>query len=205
MKNNNIKKLKVLKEPKVLKKLKVLKEPKVKAKKGGDMFNDAFNASATVGRVMSWFSLVIGIIFSIVLIIVGVVFLKSKTYDSSINAKITNVSCSGSGKDSSCSVELTYQVNENEFKVNTIMKGVYNVGQFVPIKYDSANPQDMSTTTVSSKLIGGICIGAGLLILLGTCLWFYFVQTNNTIAAVSGVGNMAGMVNNGFDNNVSTE
>jgi uncharacterized membrane protein (DUF485 family) len=171
------------------------------AKKGGDMFNDAFAASAVVGRTMSWFGLVIGVIFSIIIIIVGVVFLKSKTYDSSTNAKITNVSCTGSGKEASCTVELVYQVNEKEVKTSTVMTGVYNVGQIIPIKYDSVNPQDMSTTTISSKIVGGILVGFGVLMFIGVCAWFYIVQTNNTIAAASGVGDIAGLVSNGVDNN----
>jgi len=168
-------------------------------KKGGDMVSDAFNASATFGRIMSWFGLVIGIIFSIIIIVIGVVFVNSKTYDSSIDAKITSTSCSGSGKDASCTLELSYQVNETEYKTNTSVNKIYNVGQIIPIKYDSANPVDITTTTVSPKLIGGICIGFGLLLLIGVCAWTYIVQTNDTVAAVSGVGNMVGMVNNSVD------
>ena len=177
--------------------------------KGGDtsqLMNDAYDATATVGRIMSWINLVVGIIIGIIFIIVGIVILRNKTpsYDSSTIATITAVSCSGSGNNSSCTLTISYTVNDKTITNNIIQNGVYNVDQTLKIKYNSANPQEISTDTISNTAFGWIIIVIGILIIIGVCIWTYVVQINKTIAAASGVGNVVGIATDGFGSTNNT-
>ena len=177
-----------------------------------NMLSTAYTATASVGRAMSWFQLAGSIFFAIILIIIGVVILNNDntSYDISTRAIIKNASCSGSGKSSSCTLTLTYNVNGEKMSTDISANGVYNVGQTINIKYSSKNPQDITLDTISSGFIAWMFIIFGFFVMIGSSVWFYFVQTNETIAAASGVGNIAGIAKSGFNDtdyntNYSTE
>ena len=183
-----------------------------KYKRGGDntqLMNDAYDATASVGRIMSWVNLLVGIFIGIIFITIGIVVLrnKSQTYNGKTNAKITKVECTGSGKNSSCTLTVKYDVNGKSYSVNILKDGVYNVDQTISIKYNLSNPQDITTETVSNTTIGWILIGLGLIIIIGVSVWTYVVQKNKTVAAASGVGNIVGIASSGFDGNneISTD
>lgn len=173
---------------------------KTKAGDANTVFNDAYNASASVGRIMSWLQLAGGIFISIILIIIGIVLVRTKNqYDRSTSATITETSCSGSGNSSSCTLTVSYIVGDKKLSGSIVANGVYNVGQTITIKYSSTNLQDITTNTTSPGIIGWIFIVVGIFILIGSGIWFYIIQNNNTIAAASGVGNVAGVAVGAFD------
>lgn len=165
------------------------------------MLSTAYTASASVGRAMAWFQLAGSIFFGIILIIIGIVILNSNSisYDVSTNATITKASCSGSGNSSSCTLTLSYIVNETKISANITANGIYNEGQTITIRYNSQNPQNITLDTLSSSFIAWIFIIFGVFVIIGSSVWFYFVQTNETIAAASGVGNIAGIAKSGFN------
>jgi hypothetical protein len=168
-----------------------------------NMLSTAYTATASVGRAMSWFQLAGSIFFGIILIIIGIIILNSDStsYDISTTAIITNTSCSGSGKSSSCTLTLSYSVNEEKMSTNITANGVYNIGQNINIKYNSKNPHNITLDTISSSFIAWMFIIFGIFVIIGSSIWFYFVQTNETIAAASGVGEIAGIAKSGFNNN----
>ena len=181
-------------------------------KKGGnttEILKTVYDDTASVGRIMSWVNLVVGFFIGFILIVIGIVVLRNKspTYDGKVNAKITKVECTGSGNNSSCTLTVTYDVNGKSYTVNTLKNGVYNVGQTINIKYNSSNPQDITTDAMSNTAIGWILIGVGIIIIISVSVWTYIVQKNKTIAAASGVGNIVGVASSGFDGNneVSTD
>ena len=177
---------------------------RVKNKKHGgeitEVLNNAYTASASVGRIMSWLQLFGGICGSILCLVIGILIIKNSTsYDSKTIATITEAKCAGSGNSSSCTLVLSYTVNGNKLTGNIIANGVYNAGQSISIKYTSSNPQNITTDSISPRFIGWFFIILSIVILIGTGIWFYIVQKNDTIAAASGVGSTAGIAVNAFD------
>lgn len=169
-----------------------------KGKRGGGIASDAYDATATVGRISSWFSLFFGCLFGILLSVGGVYLSKIEDiYDKSTTATVKSVKCTGSGKEQSCSLNIEYSVDGKNTTIDIVQMGAYNVGQTINIKYSSKNPSDVTAQSTSPKLFGIGLIFLGVLILIGSCASFYLVQNNKLIAAASGTGNIAGMV---FDN-----
>ena len=174
---------------------------------GGDMnqmLSTAYSATASAGKALSWINLAIGIIIGIVVIIIGVFVMRiNHNYNTKTVALIKSATCSGSGKNTSCTLSLSYTVNGKSLTSNTTASGIYNVNQSIPIKYDSTNPQDITTTTISHFWIGFGLIILGLIIIIASCVWCYVVQTNDTIAAASGTAGVIGIVDSGFNNGES--
>ena len=166
---------------------------------GQGFVEDAYDTTASVGRMMSWVSLFIGCLIGLIIFIIGIYLVTSKStnmYDMSTTATVTSSTCNNQ----TCTLNLTYIVNDKTLTGTTEGTGVYNVGQTITIKYSSQNPANITTNTVSSVFVGSIMIFIGLVIFIGSCIWFYFVQNNKTVAAISGVGNIAGIMDTGFNN-----
>jgi hypothetical protein len=175
-----------------------MKRQKTKrVKKGGGFGSDAYDATATVGRISSWFSLFFGCIFGIIFSAAGV-YLSTivDEYDKTTNATIKTVKCTGTGKEQSCSLNVEYSVDGKNMTSDIIKSGAFNEGQTIAIKYSSKNPSNITADTLSAKFLGIGLIFLGVLILIGSCVSFYLVQNNKLIAAASGTGNIAGLVFN---------
>lgn len=171
---------------------------KNRRKRGGGFADDAYDATATVGRISSWFSLFFGCLIGILLSVGGVYLSKGEDiYDKSASATVKTVKCTGTGKEQSCSLTIEYTVEGKNLTADIVQNGAYNVGQTIKIKYSSKNPSDVTAQTTSPKMFGIGMIVLGAVILLGSCASFYLVQNNKLFAAASGTGNIAGLV---FDN-----
>lgn len=84
---------------------------KNRRKRGGGFADDAYDATATVGRISSWFSLFFGCLIGILLSVGGVYLSKGEDiYDKSASATVKTVKCTGTGKEQSCSLTIEYTV-----------------------------------------------------------------------------------------------
>jgi hypothetical protein len=186
-----------------------------KTKKNGaknDWKKDAYEASASFGRIYSYFSLIGSCLFGGFFVILGLYLLfRRHTLDSVTTGTISAV------KDSSYT--LTFKADGKDYNIElpkqqeptstTTINGkttsthvIYNIGQSVILRYDSKNPNNIS---IGNPPIKGIGIGLfifGLIIITIASIWFYFVQKNKTVAAVSGVGEATGIIGNVFSTGV---
>lgn len=67
----------------------------------------------------------------------------------------------------------------------------------------TTNAAGKTTTSTANgqpapKWLGWLLIFLSIVILIATWVWFYFVWTNKNVAAVAGVANGVGMMNQGF-------
>lgn len=168
-----------------------------KSKKGGDFANDAYDASATVGRVMSYFSLAIGVLISIVMIIIGLVLIFRKpSLNSAAVGVVTEV---GTCQNSNCTLTIKFTTGGKEYTVTSTANGVFTKGQNVTLRYDSANPNNVSVGNPPIRGIGAGVLLIGVIILVISIAWFWVVQNSKVVAAVSGVGDVIGMGDNIVD------
>ena len=159
----------------------------LKERGGQSAFETAYDASATFGRIMSYFQLVGAIIVGIIFIIIGIVLIRKKSLSGQGTGKVTAISCNESNTATNTPCTATVQfVGADGKQYNSTINGVYTVGQEVPINYDPLQR--------SSKTTGIIILVVGILILLAGCVWFYFVQKYKAAAAISGVGDAANIV-----------
>jgi hypothetical protein len=170
-----------------------------KRDRGGDAFGTAYDATASFGRIMSYFQLIGGIIFGLIFIIVGIVILRKPPLKGSGQAKVTAVTCTGSNN-SQCNATIQF-VGADGKQYTTTIQGPYSVGQTVNITYDPTAPSQTATSnTVSNRTVGSIFLVVGILAFIGAIAWFYIVQKYKAAAAITGVADVAGIANNIFGN-----
>ena len=170
-----------------------------KERGGQSALADAYDATATFGRIMSYFQLIGGIIFGIIFIVVGVVIMRKPPLKGSGQAKVIKVSCTGTNN-SQCNATVQFVGSDGKQYTSTI-QGSYSVGQMVNINYDPSAPSDsIAAGGMSNKTGGIIFLVVGILVLLGAIVWFYIVQKYKAAAAVSGVGDVANIADNIFSN-----
>lgn len=148
-----------------------------------------FEGVATFGRIVAWISLIVGGLISLILIGVGIYFLISKeVHTQTVKALIEEANCSVFDESKYCSLKIKYNVGGKEY--NSLIetnRRLYNIGQFIDIRYNPNNPQDI-TTNSSKKFIGWILFIVGLLILIGVSVNFYLARRSKVYAAATGVG-----------------
>jgi hypothetical protein len=165
-----------------------------KAYRAGDGFGETlYDGAAVFGRVMALVSLIIGSVIGIILIVVGfyLIFKKNK-YTGSVLATVKTASCTvGSGKEPviNCNLGVEYVVAGKTLTANIVTIGkIYQVGEKIPIRYDEANPSDVSMNIIGTGLMGGILIVIGFFVILMVSLYYYFVTKYKFAAATSGIG-----------------
>jgi len=150
-------------------------------RKGGDFTNDAYDASASFGRIMSYFQLFGGILFSIIFIGIGIYMIHQPALTGTAEGKITDTLCQGS----SCTGTLQYTGLD---KANHIVSipGNYTKDQIVAIHYNPTNPSQVTTGNMSNKTAGIIFLIIGIFVLIGSFVWFYIIQKYKIAAAATG-------------------
>ena len=157
-----------------------------------------YSASATFGRIMSYFQLAGGIIVGVVLIIIGIYLLRRKPpLIAHGEAQVIAVTCTGASNQCNATVQF---IAADGKQYTAQLVGAYSVGQKLPINYDPTNPSIISSgTTMSDKTAGIIFLVFGILCTIASAVWFYFVQKYKAVAAVSGVVDATGAIGNAFN------
>ena len=117
---------------------------------------------------------------------------KASTATKTCNAQTlttTNNGVTTTSTNYRCELEITFEVNGATYTdTRTITSGTdYTYITNVTIYYNPANPNEFEIhPELDPKLIGGIMLGAGVLGLIATWTYTYFVFKSKTFAAVTG-------------------
>lgn len=162
-------------------------------RKGGNNYNDQlepiYNTSATIGIIYSLISAIIGSIFCILVIIIGV-WVKNMNSDKTAYTLgyVTDISdCNF--KEKTCISTIEFNVNNEKYTVKNI-SGIGNKGQNIGVYYNPKNPNNFTTNNYST-LIGWVMIVIGILIIVIIWSWFILALIFKPIAAATGVGAVA--------------
>jgi len=160
--------------------------------------NILYDASATFGRIMSYFQLAGGIIAGVILVLIGIYLIRRKpTLIGHGEAQVTAVTCTGASNQCNTTIQF---VGADGKQYSTQIVGPYSVGQKISINYDPISPTTVSSgNTMSDKTAGIIFLVFGILCTIAASVWFYFVQKYKAVAAVSGVVDATGAVGNAFN------
>lgn len=166
--------------------------PKRRAK-GGDVAEKIYDATAAFGVFMALLSAIGGTLISLILIAVGIYMLQYKDpYEGKTFAKVTASKCNTKDKNTTCVIDYEYTVDNKAYKLSSIqLQGTYVSGNTVNMLYDKKNPDNHKLNPTNWKLIGWICIGIGIFIVIAAWVWFYITRTYKIAAAANGVGTVA--------------
>ena len=164
--------------------------------------DDAYAGAAMYGRFKAVMSAVIGVIIFSLMIVFSVPFLGTYTkYSKSVSAKITGLTteeCEGRivhGENSSyrkydCLFNVEYKIGDETYEKNGVLVSStrrYTEGETVTIYYNPQNPDDITSTYhVNPHTIAVACIFGGVVGIISTLGYTYFVMKYDSIAAVTG-------------------
>ena len=163
-----------------------------------------YDGAADFGLFMSFIGLIIGTILGICLIGGGIYFWNKKNvFTANTIATVKSISChdvtSTDAKNNQqtnniCDLTITYTVN-NATMTNHINSNIqYSVNDTFNIFYNPDNVNQISEVISNWKLLGGILIGFGIVILGSAILQYYITRRFKFAAAAAGVGDGIGMI-----------
>jgi hypothetical protein len=152
------------------------------------------------GRFQSFFTLLFGLIFGVILIIVG--YKESKdVHTKTVTATVTEVvnpclrqASSNNSYQYTCDLKVKYTVDSKEYtETITITSGTqYRENQTVKLYYDPADPKDIVYLSMDPSTSGWLFIGFGIFIIVGAVGYTVLVWRSRTFAAVGGAASLAG-------------
>ena len=173
---------------KALKALKALK-----SLKGAGIGETIYDSAATFGRIMAFVRMVTGSIIGIVMIAVGIYLVRNKAAQSvNTTAEVATAECKtvevGTPKKPRstvrCDLTVTYTVNGKQLTTPLTDEGTsYSKGSIVNIQYNPDNPSDIRLKQAANKTVGIILIVIGLVIMLGSIIWFIITLKYKIAAA----------------------
>lgn len=162
--------------------------------------NQAYDASAQLGRISNWFTLIAGIIATIVMIIIGSMLLNMrKTEWKAMTGRIKSVKCRerniGDDNRIECDAEVDYAFQNKQYTTTMTVKERANKGEDVYILIDPTNPHNVEANKRAMKTgFGWGLIAFALIILFGAALRFYLVRNNELAAAAHGASTAWGIL-----------
>ena len=157
----------------------------------------------SIGRWWTSYDLIVGIIFSILLVVGGIWAMIHNSKLIEIQATVTDASCvehivnnnnnNNNTIVTNCNLKVSYQdisnvdINYNE---TLFTNDKHNKGDTINILYNPEKPQ-IPEQYINYNLYGMIAIGIALIILGGSIFWYKFAHESNTNAEVAGVANIA--------------
>lgn len=176
---------------------------KFKREKGGNVniAENIYEASATFGKIVSYFQLFAGLIIGVILLLLGVYLLRSKELKGKGSAIVTATSCDKSDVDLNKTCTATVQFTAADGKqYSSIITGIYTIGQEVAVNYDPNHPATVNKS-LSTRNIGIVLLVVGSLIIIAASVWFYLVQKYKVAAAATGIGEAGNIITSPFINN----
>ena len=170
------------------------------------LMNQAIDASAGFGRIMAVFNVIVATLVLGGFLILGLFLtFKKDKYSATANGTISEATCSTvqsdrGAKSASCDVKVVFTAADGKkYEVQTIVSRHLAKNQSVSVSYDPTNPLDISLSPVKLRTVGIIMAVVSIIVLLLAWGWFYIVMKNKTAAAVSGVANVAGIIDGAID------
>lgn len=170
--------------------------------KAGDGLGDKlYNGAASFGRFNAIIGIIIASFIGGIFIIIGLFLLiKKNRYTNKVEATVKTATCNKITNAEqqpiiSCALTLEYHVNGKLINGTLYTNDrEYKIGDKFPVYYNDQNPQDVLLKPSSNKMLGGILLGVGLVLILFTVLHYYIVSRFKFAAAASGVGNAYNMI-----------
>lgn len=168
------------------------------ARKKESTGEEIYSGTATFGRVMAVFGVIMGTLAGLILIPLGIYFMVHKTKLTSqtpgkIDTKSPNP-CTPQSKNNTvvydCSFNVNYTINGTQYsKLITVTDSSrqYYGGDNVTIYYDPKNPNDASITQDNTHILGIILLIVGIIIPIIAWVWWYFARKYKAVAAAGGV------------------
>ena len=168
-----------------------------------------YSGTASFGRVMAVFGVVIGMIAGLVMIPMGIYFIVHKTkLTSTTTGTVSGVQgvnqCSNSRIENNhimydCNFNVKYEIgtlvplSHTDYTINvtTTDSQEYKGGDNILVYYDPTNPSNGSITSDNTHIVGIILLILGIIIPTITWIWWYFTRKSKAVAAAGGV--MAGL------------
>jgi hypothetical protein len=159
------------------------------------MSEDLYSGVSTFGVIMSDIKAVVGIIVAIILISLGIYFVRSKSHrTSTVDAVLSNTNCVNSNNGSTmsnfdCSFDATYTIDGKEFKkhFNTPQSNYKGNNDTITLYYDPSDNNDISPSSDNLHFIGWFLIVFAVIIAISSILWAFLANKYKPVAAASGV------------------
>ena len=178
--------------------------------------SELYGDAAQLGQVWTTVRLFFGGFFVILAFLIGVYLIRKKTkYSQTVDATIKTVSCqpnvntTSTTKDGTttstqkttytCIMDLTYDVNNKEYKTKQTTNGTenpYEINQTLRLYYDPSNPNDVAQLSDESSTIGWIIVIVSLFILIGLLISWWLSRRYKLYAAAEGTGAVIGVFKN---------
>lgn len=169
--------------------------PAATASEPSSIGHTLYDGAADFGRFMSLLSMIGSTVAGVALLAFGIYMLyRPEKRTASGPMKATSATCRLNKGNIECAVIGT--LNAPDGKQYTITVNTSGVAvqkdQILIVNFDPSNPIDASYgTQISNSLIGWICIGAGLFILIGGIIWYWITTRYKFAAAAQGVASGA--------------
>lgn len=162
---------------------------------------DGYEASSALGRLTSYTSLGMGIVFGSLLILVGGWVLSSRHGESAVRlrGKVMNSECTrltGENTHTSCAVEVEYTFRGDTYRTHVTTSERKAPDQTVKLVIPAPDerPQDAKQDNDAMKFYAGwTLLAVGVLIIGGVITTFYIVQSSKLASAAYGVGSAVSM------------
>lgn len=164
------------------------------------MAEDAYEATATFGRVTGYINVAIGTLVCLLVIGFGIYMVTAKQ---TLTGRTTGVLTQADCEKNFCMVRVRFTPAETQTEVtsgNLRVGTNHSVGQNVTVSYDPTNPNNFALNAVSNRVIGWVLLGFGVVALVLVWVWFYLVITYKPVAAASGATQFVGMIDGAIDN-----
>lgn len=140
-------------------------------------------------RVRSTIGGIVGELFSLILIGIGIYLLVERNNYVETTGTIKDVSCNTVQAKISCTLDINFVAqDQNTYTSTLIIQGTsgYKVGQQIQMVYDKRDPRDIYTTDQISLFLPIMFIVLGLVVIIGIIVFLYFSYKSRTFAAVTG-------------------
>ena len=159
--------------------------------------NELYNESANLEITKSKIMLVISIIISSILFIVGVYLLfKKNNYNQTMGKVLSINSCNSLGpkQSSTCSLVVSYNINNNSYNNTVDLNLSPKVGDIVSIEYDILNPNNIRKPEIKPLYVGLILIAIAFFV-VGVSYYNYYMSSKSKLyAATTGFANVSNLV-----------
>lgn len=149
-----------------------------------------YSGTATFGRIMAIFALVMAVIAALVMIPTGIYFIVHKTkLVSTTNGTAESVLCVAHQDSYDCTLTVNYKVDNKTYHLNTTTNSViqYKEGDNLTVYYDPKDPSNASVESDNTHIMGIIILVIGIILPLGAWFWWYLARKYKSVAAVGGV------------------
>jgi len=161
-----------------------------------------YETSSSLGKLSSYVTLVSGIGFGLLFVLIAWWVLASRYGDEAVRLRgsVVESKCStsvGKNTTTSCNVEVQYVFQGNTYTTHVTTSKPKSKDQTIKlvIPAPEERPQDAKKDNDAIKFYAGWGImGLGILIVIGSIVTFYVVQNNKMASAAYGVGSAVSLV-----------